>query len=140
MVPGKTIENTDQQRIMYRGAWSHAATDSLSVSTSDAKDASFSVLFKGTRIGLYGRAHPKGGYARVELRNGNGKTVLSSVVDQYSKYPVVGLAFLSPILPKGNYTLIVSVLAERSTWSDKRKTFYGSTGTVISLDKVVVSE
>ena len=35
--------------------------------STDEKDASFSVKFKGTQIGLYGMARPDGGYARVVL-------------------------------------------------------------------------
>ena len=139
-IQGRTIENTDQSRITYRGTWNHQAADTLSESTTAAQEASFSVPFTGTRVGVYGTSHPRGGYARIELRNGQEKLVLSTVVDQYSKYPVAQVAFLSPVLPKGRYTLTVSVMAARSTWSDKRKTFYGSTGDVVSLDKIVVKE
>ena len=71
---------------------------------------------------------PDGGYARVLLQNSKGKTVLSALVDLYSKYPVAQLKFLGPVLPKDRYTLTVTVTGERGNWSDKRKNNYGSTG------------
>ena len=132
----KTIANTDK-KISYSGSWKQ---DTLSVKTADKKNASFSFPFRGTQIGWYGLAHPSGGYALVEIRNNKGKTVLSSTVDMYCKFPDVTLKFLSPVLQKDNYTLTVSVLEERPNWSDKRKSTYGSVGYDVSLDKIVVTD
>ncbi|GAA4729440.1 family 43 glycosylhydrolase [Flavisolibacter ginsenosidimutans] len=133
----KTIVNSDKQYIAYAGKWKN---DTLLVRSSDEKEASFTVKFNGTQIGFSGLARPDGGYARVILQNSKGKTMLSSVIDMYCKYPVLTLKFLSPVLPKDNYTFTVSVLGERGNWSDKRKNIYGSTGNVVSLDKVVINE
>jgi hypothetical protein len=58
----------------------------------------------------------------------------------YAKNAVCELRFLSPILPKGDYTLTVSVLEERPNWSDKRKNVYGSTGYFVALDRLVIRE
>jgi hypothetical protein len=135
---GKTIENTDDALITYAGKWQLEAFDTLSISSSDSKDASFSVTFSGTQVGFYGLARPTGGYARATLRNGRGKIVFSSLIDLYCKYPIATRLFQSPELPKGTYTLTVAVLGERPNWSDKRKNIYGSTGYVVSLDKVIV--
>ncbi|MEO6733564.1 MAG: family 43 glycosylhydrolase [Ferruginibacter sp.] len=135
----KKIENADQKLITYSGKWL-ASSDSLSISSSDEKDASFSVKFKGKQIGLYGLSRTNGGYTRIILRNSKGKIVISSLVDMYSKYPVAALKFVSPVLPKNNYSLTVSVTGEHSNWSDKRKNFYGSTGNFISVDKIVINE
>jgi hypothetical protein len=66
--------------------------------------------------------------------------VLSSLVDMYTKYPLVSLQFLSPFVPKGNYTLTVSVTGEHGNWSDKRKNVYGSTGNLVSLDKIFIND
>lgn len=137
MVGNKIIDNSDKKFISYSGKWMN---DTLSVMTSDEKTASFSVKFKGTQIGFYGLARPDGGYARVTIRNGKGKTVLSSIVDMYCKYPAQSLRFLSPMLRNDNYTLIVSVMGDHGNWSDKRKNVYGSTGNSVSLDKIVVVE
>ena len=136
--PGKTIENTDTQQITYSGKWQYDTSDTLSISSSDERDAGFTVKFSGTQIGFYGLASPTSGYARVALYNSKGKEMLSTVIDMYCKYTVSQLKFLSPVLPKGDYTFTVSVLGERSNWSDKRKTNYGSTGYFVGLDKVII--
>jgi hypothetical protein len=133
----KTVENDNKQRITYSGNWQQ---DSLSAMSSDEKDAFFSVNFKGTQIGFYGLARPNGGYAHVVLQNKKGKTILSSIVDMYCKYPTQTLKFLSPALKKDSYTLIVTVMGEHGNWSDKRKNIYGSTGNFVSLDKIVIGE
>jgi hypothetical protein len=136
-VGNKTIKNSNEKFVTYSGNWKQ---DTLLVRSSDRNGAAFSVKFKGTQIGFYGLARPDGGYARVELQNSRGKSLLSCIVDMYCKYPVQTLKFLSPVLVKGSYILTVTVMGERSKWSDKRKNLYGSKGNFVSLDKVVVSE
>jgi hypothetical protein len=133
----KNINHTNQRLITYSGKWKHASSDTLSLSCSDEKDASFSVQFRGTRVGMYGISRPDGGYARVSVQNSKGKTVVSSIIDMYCKYQELALKFLSPVLAKDNYTLIVTVMGERGNWSDKRRNVYGSTGYFVSLDKIV---
>jgi hypothetical protein len=134
---GRIIDNSNKKLITSAGKWMN---DTLSMISSDQKDASFTVKFTSTRIGFYTLARPNGGYARVAIRNSKGKTVLSSIVDMYCKYPEQSLRFLSPMLKKDNYTLIVSVMGEHGNWSDKRKNVYGSTGNFVSLDKLVINE
>ncbi|AKQ47637.1 glycosyl hydrolase family 43 [Rufibacter radiotolerans] len=136
----KTIENTDEQRITYTGKWQQSTSETLTESSSDVKDASFTATFKGSQISFYGLSRPDGGYARVMVRDRKGKTILASIVDMYSKYPSPGLRFQSPVLPKETYTLTVTVMGERGNWSDKRKSNYGSTGYFVSLDKLVIKE
>ena len=133
----KEINNNDKSFITYSGKWMN---DTLSVMSSNEKDACFYIKFKGTQIGFYGLARPDGGYARVVINNSKGKTVLFSIIDMYCKYPEQSLRFLSPILKKDNYTLIVSVMGKHGNWSDKRKNVYGSTGNFVSLDKLVINE
>ncbi|MFC6099821.1 family 43 glycosylhydrolase [Olivibacter domesticus] len=132
---GKIIKSADKNRVRYVGNW---AQDTLFLRSSDMKGASFSTHFQGTQVAFYGMARPEGGYALVKLQNSNGKTVLSSIVDMYCKYPISALKFLSPRLPKDHYTLTVTVMGERGNWSDKRKSLYGSTGNMISLDKLII--
>ena len=136
-INGKIIGNSDKKWITFSGKWSN---DTLSVMSADLKDASFTVKFTGTRIGFYGLARPDGGYAQVTICNSKGKTVLSSIIDMYCKYPGLSIRFLSPMLRKDNYTLVVSVMGVHGNWFDKKKNKYGSTGNVISLDKLVISE
>ena len=87
---------------------------------------------------MYGQAGPKGGYAQLTLVNSKGEAVLSAILDNYSMYATSTLQFISPVLGKDNYTLIVKVMGERSNWSDKRKSDYGSTGYFVSLDKIII--
>ncbi|MVN77558.1 family 43 glycosylhydrolase [Hymenobacter sp. HMF4947] len=137
---GQVVENTYQGLITYTGKWRRETSDTLAVSSSDEKGATYSVKFNGTQISLVGLARPTGGYARVVLRNNQGKAVCSSLIDLYCKYPVATCTFQSPVLPKDTYTLTVAVLGERPNWSDKRKSDYGSTGYVVSLGKVLVGK
>jgi len=136
-VEGKTIRNTDQQYLSYFGNWQQ---DTLAMRSTDEKGASFSLKFKGTQIGLYGLARPDGGYASVVLINSKGKTLISSVIEMYRKYPEKSLLFLSPSLPKDNYTITVTVLGERWYWVEKSGRRTGSRGSFISVDKLVVQE
>ena len=132
----KTIQNIDK-RITYSGKWN---LDTLSVKSSDEKNASITLKFTGTQIGFYGIARPDGGYARVILRDSKGKIVISLIIDMYCMYEVRTLKFLSPVVAKDNYTITVSVIGERPNWSDKRKSDYGSTGYFVSLDRIVLNE
>jgi hypothetical protein len=136
-VSGKEINDTEKALVTWSGKWMN---DTLSMMSSDVKDASFTLKFTGTRIGFYGLARPNGGYALVTIRNSKGKTVLSSIVDMYCKYPERSLKFLSPVMKKDRYTLIVSVMGEHGIWFDKKKNVYGSTGDFVSLNKLVVNE
>lgn len=132
----KTINATDKQ-ISWSGTWRQ---DTLAVKSSDEKGASYSLSVKGTQVGFYGLARPDGGYARIALRNGKGKIILSSTVDMYSKYPAQTLKFVSPLLPQATYTLTVTVLGEAWRWVEKSGRRSGSKGYIVSLDKIVVSE
>jgi hypothetical protein len=134
---GKAIGSANKQQAHYSGNWRN---DTTAVMSSDLKGASFEVKFKGKQIALYGLARPDGGYARVEVKNRKGKTIFSSIIDMYCKYPVTLLKFISPLLTKDRYSLIVTVMGERGNWSDKRKSDYGSTGYFVSLNKIVVTE
>lgn len=133
----KIIDNNDKKFISYSGKWQQ---DTLSVMSSDEKAASFTVKFTGKQIGFYGLARPDAGYAHILIQNKKGKTILSSIVDMYCKYPTQTLKFLSPILKKDIYTLTVTVMREHGNWSDKRKNIYGSTGNFVSLDKIVINQ
>jgi len=131
-----TIENTDKQ-IQYTGNWKHITE---SESKSDEKDASFSIQFNGQQIALYSDVSTENGYAKIVLSDKNGKVVLTSLIDMYSKSPLSTPVFRSPLLKKGDYKLTVYVTGERSNWSDKRKSNYGSTGNFVSLDKVIIKK
>jgi hypothetical protein len=132
-----TIENTDKQ-IQYTGNWKHQNNGDASESKSDEKDASFSIPFNGQQIALYSYVGTENGYARVVLSDKNGKVILTSLIDMYSKSPLSTPVFRSPLLKKDDYKLSVYATGERPNWSDKRKTIYGSTGNFVSLDKIII--
>jgi len=138
-VDGRILGESDLQ-IGFSGNWQNGTSGSRKGHFSQEKGASFTVDFKGIQIGWYGLAGPKGGYAKVIIRNSRGKVVLSSIVDLYCIYAESSLRYLSPLLSKGNYSLTVSVMGERPNWSDKKKNNYGSTGYEVSLDKIVLKE
>lgn len=131
-----TIENTEKQ-IQYTGNWKHI-TDSES--KSDEKDASFSIQFSGQQIELYSYVGVENGYAKIVLSDKKGKVILTSLIDMYSKSPLSTPVFRSPLLKKGDYKLTVFVTGDRSNWSDKRKTIYGSVGNFVSLDKITIKK
>jgi hypothetical protein len=132
----ETIAANDLQ-ITYSGKWQQ---DTLTVKSSDEKDASFSCTVKGTQVGIYGLARPDGGYASVIVRNSKGRTLLSSSIDMYSKYTAVLLKFLSPVLKKDDYTVTVTVLGEGWWWKEKSGRLSGSKGNFVSVDRIVMNE
>jgi len=135
-IKSKKIKSSDG-RISYSGNWKK---DTLSEMSSDEKNASFSFSFKGTQAGIYALARPDGGYARVIVRNSKGETIFFSNIDLYCKYPVTTLKFLTPLLPKDNYTMTVSVMRENWYWVEKSGRRSGSKGYFVSLDKIVINE
>ncbi|WP_462244798.1 family 43 glycosylhydrolase [Ferruginibacter sp.] len=135
-IKGNEIAANDQQ-IIYTGNWQQ---DTLAVKSSDTKGDAFSFTVKGTQVGIYGLARPDGGYANVIIRNSKGKTVLTSSIDMYSKYPTVLLKFLSPVLKNDSYTVTLTVLGERWWWKEKSGRVSGSKGDVVSFEKIMVIE
>jgi hypothetical protein len=106
---------------------------------SNTKDDFITVGFSGRQIAVYGESNAHGGYGRVIITDKNGRTVVSLLVDFYSKVPGKAIRYISPRLPKGNYTLKVEVTGENSTWSDKKMSvFYGSDDYFVNIDKISV--
>jgi hypothetical protein len=136
IIKGKKLSAKDK-RIVYSGNWQQ---DTLSIKSSDEKGASFSFHTKATQIAVYALARSDGGYASITIINSLGKTIASSVVDFYSKYPATTLKFISPILLKDDYTIKVAVLGEHWHWQEKSGKLSGSKGNMISLDKIIVRE
>lgn len=132
------IENTNSKKIQYSGNWSQ---DKLSkISQSNTKGASFSTDFKGTQVGFYGTSKVDGGYAFIVIKNKKGKTILSSTIDMYCKYTENSLKFLSPVLPKGNYNITVTVAGDHGNWYKKDGTGFGSTGDFVALDRIIIKK
>ena len=99
-IGGTIIENTEKD-INYSGDWEHHVIDEgYTDSRSDEKNANYSFTFTGTQIGIISTARPDEGYAKVEVKDKKGSTVISSTIDMYSKYPETSLKFFSPELKK----------------------------------------
>ena len=93
---------------------------------------------EGTQIGLLGNTDDMSGYADISIKNKKGKVVFQTSVDFYSKVPATGLRWLSPCLPKDEYTLEVKVSAMKPNWTDKTRTQYGSKGHKVEITDVAV--
>ncbi|NWK94577.1 glycosyl hydrolase family 43 [Sphingobium lactosutens] len=136
---GQIIAATDR-RVRFVGTWKQAATGEPSHRMTVDKDASFSVKFTGTQAGLYSVARPDGGYARISVRNSQGDEVLSSTVDMYSQYLVSSAKFITPRLPRGTYTMNVSVVGDGWYWVNKKGERSGSKGHAISFERLEVRQ
>jgi hypothetical protein len=105
---------------------------------SNRKDDFVEVKFSGKQIAVYGESNAHGGYGRIVIIDKQGKTVVSSPVDFYSKVPDRAIRYLSPELPESDYTLRVEVTGENSTWSNKKKTiFYGSDDYFVNVEEII---
>ncbi|MHC0442480.1 family 43 glycosylhydrolase [Flavobacterium sp. 3-210] len=131
----KILKNNNKE-IKYSGNWSHTDKESK----SDNKNASFSIKFKGQQIGFSSFVGNENGYAKVVLTDEKGKSIMTAIVDLYSKNSTETTVYKSPILKKDNYILTVSGTGERPNWSDKRKLNYGSTGYYISVTKIEIKK
>jgi hypothetical protein len=104
---------------------------------SNRKGDYVEVKFSDGQIAVYGESNAHGGYGRVIITDKNSNTVISSLVDFYSKVPDRATRYISPKLPKGDYTLKMEVTGENSTWSNKKKSiFYGSDNYFVTVEKI----
>jgi hypothetical protein len=133
------VKNSNNKYFTFSGKWSRLSADSL-MTTAAEKNDSFTIKFTGKQAGFSGMLRPDGGYASVELKDRQGKTVLKTLVDTYCKYPTKAILFLTPVLTKNTYKLTVTLLGEHGTWTNKRKAIFGSTGNLFALDKAMIDE
>lgn len=95
------------------------------------------VSFNGSRIAVTGESNAHSGYARVRLLDTDKKEVLTGLIDFYSKKTDRNLRFLSPVLPKGEYTLLIEVTGIMPVWTDKSKARFGSMDSFVTIDNIV---
>jgi len=96
----------------------------------------FTYKYKGTQVGLIGNTDDKSGYADIRIKDRRGRVVFQTSIDFYSLVPAKGLRWLSPQLPKGKYTLEVSVSEMKPNWTDKSRRQYGSKGHKVEITDV----
>ena len=100
---------------------------------SNVKGEVCSISFGGGRLLLFGETDCRGGYADVRISDADGNTVHTACVDFYSLAPDAGLRYASPVLPKGGYTLTLTVSGCGGEWFKKDGTRFGSTDTFVRL-------
>lgn len=105
---------------------------------ADRKGARLVLPFEGARVALIGHTFRNGGYGRVSILDEEGNTVHCNLVDFYSKVDDHGLRYVSPLLPRASYTLVVECAGEHPEWSDKRKNHYGSREDWVTVEEVIV--
>lgn len=135
-----TIIENNSNLITYTGEWNTSKHENKLVKRVLTLNSSSKITFKGTQIGLRTLVLPDNGYAKIILTDKKGKVLVENLVDMYAKSPASTLVFLSPLLPKNEYTLTVKVAGERPNWSDKRKNDYGSTANNITIDQFLIKE
>ncbi|MEO7497427.1 MAG: family 43 glycosylhydrolase [Massilia sp.] len=136
---GERIAPADQ-RVRFAGKWQRVEANAGQPANhiTDAGDASFTVTFSGTQASLYSVARPDGGYARITLRDKQGREMLSSTVDMYSKFQTSSAKFVTPLLPRGTYTMSASVVGDGWYWISKKGVRSGSQGHAISFERLDV--
>lgn len=135
---GKIIQN-DSLVVRHEGPWETCQTAAGTYeSHCDQPNATLSFSFEGSRAGFYATADKDGGYAQIVLSDSLGNQVLSSIVDMYCQYPEYSLRFLSPVLPKGSYSLTIRIMGEHWYWITKSGKQWGSQGQAVSVDKFIV--
>lgn len=105
---------------------------------ADRKGARLVLPFEGARVALIGHTFRNGGYGRVSILDEEENTVHCNLVDFYSKVDDHGLRYVSPLLPRASYTLVVECAGEHPEWSDKRKNHYGSREDWVTVEEVIV--
>lgn len=97
------------------------------------------IAFKGCRVAIFGETDDESGYAEITILDKDGDKLLQTSVDFYSKTPAEGLRWLSPPLPKDQYTLEIRASRMKPNWTDKSKTQYGSKGYKVSMTEIALT-
>lgn len=106
----------------------------------DETDGYIEIPFHGTQLALIGQSNDSCSYARISIFDSENKVVKTSFVDFYSKVPHDGIRYLTPMLPKGKYTLRVEVTGISQEWVTKKGIRYGNNGFNVNIDKVLIFE
>lgn len=88
------------------------------------------------KIFIKGSTDNMGAYAEITIKDTKGNVLVETPVDFYSLAPAEGLRYISPMLRKGVYSLIVKVSDMRPNWSDKKRSDYGSRGYRVAVDQI----
>ena len=94
------------------------------------------VEFEGSRVAVGGVTDSISGYADVIIRDHLGREVVNTWVNFYSLAPYRDIRYISPLLPRGRYTLTVRVSDMKPNWTDKKRIIYGSRGHSVKLTAI----
>ncbi|MCA5003556.1 family 43 glycosylhydrolase [Sphingobacterium sp. WQ 366] len=122
-----TNSNSD---IKFNGSWQKINDEGT---YSNIKGDKLIIPFNGQRIKIYGASNLNSGYAKFSLFDGRGNLLYENIVDMYALANHVELKYISPILSKEDYELIIEVMGEGGIWSDKRRNGYGSKGNNVTI-------
>lgn len=128
----------DDKAVSYVGKWELSTGDKTLSQRANTKDAKMSFKFNGSQIALRGVASIDCGYGQITITNSDGVTVHDTWIDMYSNKTVEGLQYMSPVLPKGVYTLNLSPTQTHWYWKTKSGKEWGSKDTYISFYKALV--
>jgi len=105
---------------------------------SNVKGSYVELTLNVKQFAIAGESNPTGGYAKISIFNKNGEQLHSSFVDFYSKVPDKAVRFMSPELPKGEYTLKIEVTGIVPEWFQKNGTRFGSSDCYVNINDIVV--
>ncbi len=129
---GRSIENigpvsSSNWKETEKGQWA-----------SNLKGSKLTASFYGTQIAITGESNPHGGYALVKILDKKGQTASTLLIDFYSKVKSDGIRYLSPVLPKGEYTIEIEVAGQQPVWYDKSKNRFGSDDYFVTIKDILV--
>jgi len=128
----------DDKAVSYVGNWEDAPYDNPKSKRANTKDASLLIKFKGIQIALRGVASIDCGYGHIVIHNNHGEILHETWIDMYSNKTVEGLQYMSPVMPKGEYTLNFSPTQTHWYWTEKSGKLWGSKDTFISFSKALI--
>jgi hypothetical protein len=111
--------------------------------SGDGIEIPFTISSDTGRAALFGRADPYGSYATIGVMHCGGEyadtvAIAPIYVSFYAKVPDLGCRYLTAELPRGDYVLTVTVCGKAAQWEDKTGQRYGSVGSAVTVDALVV--
>lgn len=95
------------------------------------------VPFKGKRISLVEKSDIESGYARIRIKDKEGRLLHDSLIDFYSKAEDNGTQFVIKTYPEDEYILEVEVAGENPVWFNKKGDRFGSTDFFVNVTETI---
>ncbi|MFC4627442.1 family 43 glycosylhydrolase [Promicromonospora alba] len=104
---------------------------------SNTAGVALEVPWAGEQVAVIGSSDCHSSYAEVEILDAQRRQVAFLLVDFYSLVPDDGLRYVSPRLPKSDYTLRIAVTGERPAWFKKNGERFGPRDSSVSISEVI---